>query len=114
MTVVMMASEMTPFAKTGGLADVAGALRAAFYELNAIRARDGAPQHIAWYRGHPIQTDSCTHEYFSAVVDACEAALPAAEALPELLAALEYYADPENIWSGARARAALATVRGKA
>ena len=51
------------------------ALKDAAYELNAIRARDGAPQHIDWCQGRPLQTSSCTHEYFSSVVDACHNSL---------------------------------------
>ena len=33
-------------------------------ELNSIRARDGAPQHIDWVKGVPIQTSSCTEEWW--------------------------------------------------
>lgn len=59
-----------------------GALNTALTELRAIQARDGAPQHIAWDRGRPLQTDSCTHEWWSTVVERCEAALALAEAKP--------------------------------
>jgi len=54
------------------------ALNTALTELRAIQARDGAPQHISWDRGRPLQTDSCTHEWWSTVVDRCEAALASA------------------------------------
>ena len=50
-------------------------LWAAWTELNAIRARDGAPQHIDWYRGQPIQSDGVDRAYFSALVDAMSDAL---------------------------------------
>jgi hypothetical protein len=56
------------------------ALRKAADELNAIRARDGAPQHIDWHRGNPIQTDACTHEYWDALTEECFAAIARAEA----------------------------------
>lgn len=52
----------------------AKALHQAWRELNAIRARDGAPQILDWGPRGPIQTDSCTHEWFSQVVDDCAAA----------------------------------------
>ncbi len=55
------------------------ALKKATHELNAIRARDGAPQHISWDRGHPMQTDGCTHEYFDSLVEECFAAIEEAE-----------------------------------
>lgn len=51
------------------------ALKKATHELNAIRARDGAPQHIHWDRGRPLQTDSCTHEYWDALTEECFAAI---------------------------------------
>lgn len=51
------------------------ALKKATHELNAIRARDGAPQHIDWYRGQPIQTDGCTKEYWDELTEQCFAAL---------------------------------------
>jgi hypothetical protein len=54
------------------------ALTKATRELNAIRARDGAPQHISWDRGHAIQTDCCTHQYWDALTEECYAALAAA------------------------------------
>lgn len=38
-------------------------------EFNAVRARDGAPQHIDWYHGQPLQTDSCTHEWWSEMTE---------------------------------------------
>src|SRR5689334_8479913 len=60
-------------------AELRAALTKAACELNAIRARDGAPQHIAWDRGRPIQSDSCTHEYWDALVEECHAALRRAQ-----------------------------------
>lgn len=51
----------------------------AFFELNAIRARDGAPQHIDWHKGRPIQTSGCSEEYFSNLVDEIEAVLTKAK-----------------------------------
>lgn len=51
------------------------ALDKATSELNAIRARDGAPQHIDWYQGRPLQTSSVTHEYWEALTEQCFAAL---------------------------------------
>lgn len=58
------------------------ALEKAVYELNAIRARDGAPQHIDWHRGQPLQTDSCTHEHWNALTEQCFAALSDEVELP--------------------------------
>lgn len=58
------------------------ALKQAANELNAIRARDGAPQHIDWHRGQPLQTSSCTHEYWDALTEECFAALRAAGVEP--------------------------------
>jgi hypothetical protein len=60
--------------------DLLAALKKATHELNAIRARDGAPQHISWDRGHPIQTDACTHEYWDALTEECFAAIAKAGA----------------------------------
>lgn len=54
------------------LAKVKEAITLAFKELNAIRARDGAPQHIDWYNGRPTQTDGCAHEWFEEVTDKTE------------------------------------------
>ena len=59
--------------------DLLAALKRAAYELNAIRAQDGAPQHIDWYRGRPLQTDSCTHEMWNDLTDYCFAAIAKAE-----------------------------------
>ena len=53
------------------------ALDLATKELNAIRARDGAPQHIDWHRGQPIQTDGCTKEWWNELTEKCFAALAA-------------------------------------
>ena len=55
--------------------DLLKALKLAVYELNAIRARDGAPQHIDWHRGQPIQTSGCTDEWWSEVTEKCYAAI---------------------------------------
>jgi hypothetical protein len=55
-------------------ASVRDVLKDAFYELNAIRARDGAPQHIDWLGGRPLQTSSCTHEWWSELTDKVDAA----------------------------------------
>lgn len=35
-----------------------------YNELNSIRARDGAPQHIDWFQGQPLQTSSCTEQWW--------------------------------------------------
>ncbi len=51
--------------------DLVQALILATQELNAIRARDGAPQHIDWHRGQPLQTDSCTHEWWNELTEKC-------------------------------------------
>lgn len=56
-------------------AQLRAALLTALHELRAIQARDGAPQHIDWDRGSPIQTDSCTHDWWNTVVQRCEDAL---------------------------------------
>lgn len=55
------------------------ALNTALTELRAIQARDGAPQHISWDRGRPLQSDACSQEWWATVVDRCEAALALAE-----------------------------------
>ncbi len=62
--------------------DLVEALKLATHELNAIRARDGAPQHIDWHRGQPLQTDSCTHEWWNELTERCYAAI--AKASPPL------------------------------
>lgn len=69
-------------------------LWAAWFELNAIRARDGAPQHIDWHQGRPLQTDGVDRQYFSDLVDAMSDTLgddsqpwPAEYMKPHLLAA---------------------------
>lgn len=54
---------------------LAEALNLAVYELHAIRARDGAPQNIVWDRGHPIQTQSCTNEWWNELTEKCFAVL---------------------------------------
>jgi hypothetical protein len=51
------------------------ALGMALKELRAIQARDGAPQHICWDRGTPMQISSCTDEWWDTVVSVCEEAL---------------------------------------
>ena len=50
-------------------------LWAAWKELNAIRARDGSPQHIQWGASGPMQTSGCDEKYFSVLVDALSAIL---------------------------------------
>ena len=50
-------------------------LNLATKELIAIRARDGAPQHIDWNRGRPIQTDGCTAEWWNELTEMCICAL---------------------------------------
>ena len=55
------------------------ALRLATNELNIIRARDGAPQHIDWDRGQPIQADGCTKEWWNELTEKCFAALALAQ-----------------------------------
>ena len=44
-------------------------------ELNAIRARDGAPQHIVWDRGRPIQTSGCSEKWWDELTEQCFRAL---------------------------------------
>lgn len=61
--------------KETGQAELIEALELATYEINAINARDGAPQHIAWHKGQPIQTDGCTHEWWAELLEKCNAAL---------------------------------------
>lgn len=56
------------------MATAVKALWQAWMELNAIRARDGAPQHIDWYQGRPIQTAGCDPDYFGKVVNDCASA----------------------------------------
>ena len=51
------------------------ALGLATQELISIRARDGAPQHIDWHRGQPIQTSSCTEEWWNELTEKCSTAL---------------------------------------
>ena len=51
------------------------ALELATKELNIVRARDGAPQHIDWHRGQPLQTDGCTHAWWNELTEKCFAAL---------------------------------------
>lgn len=55
--------------------DMLEAPKLAAKELNAIRARDGAPQHIDWYRGIPMQTSSCTDEWWDELTETCFAAI---------------------------------------
>lgn len=55
------------------------ALKLATNELNIIRARDGAPQHIDWHRGRPLQTSSCTEEWWNELTEKCFAAIAKAE-----------------------------------
>ena len=65
------------------LNEIEEALKAAHYEFNAIRARDGAPQHIDWYQGRPLQTSSCTHEYWDEMTEKLSKALTKLAALRE-------------------------------
>ena len=55
--------------------DLLVALTLATAELNTIRARDGAPQHIFWHRGRPVQIDGCTHEWWNELTEKCESAI---------------------------------------
>ena len=81
---------MPPWRRDWLARDIAAAIRAAvaeerdalalpiwqaWNELNAIHARDGAPQHIDWHQGRPIQTPGCAPEYFAKVLADCETAL---------------------------------------
>jgi hypothetical protein len=59
--------------------ELLAALKLATHELNAIRARDGAPQHIDWFRGQPLQTNSCTEEWWNELTDRCFAIIEKAE-----------------------------------
>ncbi len=61
------------------------ALLLATQELNAIRARDGAPQHIDWHRGQPMQTDSCTHEWWNELTEKCLDAIEKATGSRDIL-----------------------------
>jgi hypothetical protein len=65
---------MTPLER-----ELLAVLKLTTYELNAIRARDGAPQHIHWDRGRPIQTNSCTHEWWNELTEMCFAVIHKAE-----------------------------------
>ncbi len=55
--------------------ELAVALRKATHELNAIRARDGAPLCIQWGPSGPMQSFQCSEEYFNELVDECHAVL---------------------------------------
>ena len=55
------------------------ALKLACKELNAIRARDGAPQAISWDRGQPMQISLCTEEWWNELTDKCTDAIDKAE-----------------------------------
>ena len=60
--------------------ELLAALKDATWEIKAIGARDGAPQHINWDTGHlPMQTSSCTEEWWDALTVKCEAAIAKAE-----------------------------------
>ncbi len=54
-------------------------LEKATRELNAILARDGAPQHIEWDRGRPLQLNGCDPTYFRELVGECHAAIAKAK-----------------------------------
>ena len=62
-------------ARRAAMREMVAALEIAHGEFNAIRARDGAPQHIDWYRGAPMQTDSVTHEAWDQWTEQIYAAL---------------------------------------
>ncbi|KKL72790.1 hypothetical protein LCGC14_2081400 [marine sediment metagenome] len=55
------------------------ALEKATHELNAIRARDGAPLCIQWGPNGPMQSFQCSEDYFYDLVDECHAALEKAK-----------------------------------
>ncbi len=55
------------------------ALKVATHELNAIRARDGAPQFIEWDSGQPTQISSCTDEFWDGLTQTCLDAIALAE-----------------------------------
>ena len=57
------------------LVKLAECIKFAFHEFNAIRARDGAPQHIDWGKHGPMQNDSCAHEYWDEMTEKLDAAL---------------------------------------
>lgn len=59
--------------------DLLEVLELAAKELNTIRVRDGAPQHVNWWRGTPIQTDGCTHEWWNELTEKCFAAIAKAK-----------------------------------
>lgn len=61
--------------------DAVKVMEQAFYEFNAIKARDGAPQHIDWYRGQPLQTDSCCHKWWAEVTESLKTNLQALKGL---------------------------------
>jgi len=56
------------------------ALGKAHHELNAIRARDGAPLCIQWGPNGPMQSFQVSEEYFNELVDECHAVLAKVEA----------------------------------
>ena len=62
--------------------DLLVALEKATFELNAIRARDGAPQQIDWYRGQPMQNNACDPDWWNELTEMCWAALDKAKARP--------------------------------
>lgn len=76
------------------LREVEAALKVAFSEFNAIRARDGAPQHIEWYQGRPLQTSSCTHEWWDEATNMVDASLPA---IQELIRRASVVVDAEEL-----------------
>ncbi|KKN77921.1 hypothetical protein LCGC14_0354860 [marine sediment metagenome] len=63
----------------GVVGEMREALELATHELNAIRARDGAPQHIEWDRGDPAQVSSCTDEWWDELTEKCLAVLAKAK-----------------------------------
>ena len=61
--------------------DMAEALRLAWNEINAIRARSGAPLAIDWGPQGPIQWQLCTEEWWDELTEKCHDALVKAGAI---------------------------------
>lgn len=61
-------------------AELAETLKLAVNELNIIRARDGAPQHVQWGpNGQVFVTDACTKEWWNELTERCFAAITRAQ-----------------------------------
>ena len=60
-------------------AELLEALKLATKELNAIRARDGAPQHIDWGKDGPMQIDGCSPGWWDELTEKCLSAIANAE-----------------------------------